>query len=227
MENKEKIDLVSPYKGFGGSMKKEILLDQRQMTYILINVLYVKLLFTFPRGVITNAGNAAWIQMLYVSLIAVVTYFITTRAYKKIGNKNVIQLAEELGYGQPGPTRYPGPSPESEPETQAIVKFIREHDFRLIIAYHSQGQVIYWNFQNLAPPVARTIGEMFSNVSGYALDETTGTAAYSGMKDWFIQEYRRPGYTIETGLGVNPLPISQIPQIYDENEELLLLAAVV
>ncbi|NLK72287.1 MAG: LysM peptidoglycan-binding domain-containing protein [Clostridiales bacterium] len=137
------------------------------------------------------------------------------------------QLAEELGYGQPGPTRYPGPSPESEPETQAIVKFIREHDFRLIIAYHSQGQVIYWNFQNLAPPVARTIGEMFSNVSGYALDETTGTAAYSGMKDWFIQEYRRPGYTIETGLGVNPLPISQIPQIYDENEELLLLAAVV
>lgn len=137
------------------------------------------------------------------------------------------ELAEELGFGDPGPTRYPGPSPESEPETQAVVNFIKNHDFRLIIAYHSQGQVIYWNFEDLAPPEAREIGEMFAAVSGYALDETYGTASYSGMKDWFIQEYRKPGYTIETGKGVNPLPISQIPMIYDNNEEMLLLAAVV
>lgn len=137
------------------------------------------------------------------------------------------EIAEELGYGQPGPTRYPGPSPESEPETKAVVNFIRSHNFRLIIAYHSQGQVIYWDFENLAPPEARRIGEMFSDASGYELAQTYGTASYSGMKDWFIQEYRRPGYTIETGKGVNPLPISQIPMIYMNNEELLLLAAVV
>lgn len=78
-------------------MKKEISLDQRQMTYILINVLYVKLLFTFPRGVVSNAGNAAWIEMLYVSLIAFIIFFITTKTYKTVGNMNVIQLAEELG----------------------------------------------------------------------------------------------------------------------------------
>ena len=33
------------------------------------------------------------------------------------------------------------------------------------------------------------------------------------------------GYTIETGLGVNPLPISQFEKIYNENREVLLLAA--
>jgi len=136
-------------------------------------------------------------------------------------------LAEELGLNSPRPYRYPGPFPESEPETRALVNFTRSHNFRLVLAYHSQGEVIYWNFQDLAPPVARRIGEMLSQVSGYQLDETTGTAAYSGYKDWFIQEYGRPGYTIEVGRGVNPLPITQFDRIYNDNEELLLLASVI
>ncbi len=137
------------------------------------------------------------------------------------------ELANELGYGEPGPRRYPGPFPESEPETKAVVNFVRDHDFRLVLAYHSQGQVIYWNFEDLAPQEARRIGELFAQVSGYRLDETYGTASYSGMKDWFIQEYIRPGYTIEVGRGTNPLPISQFDMIYDNNEELLLLASIV
>lgn len=138
-----------------------------------------------------------------------------------------VEVARELGYNNPGPKFYPGPSPESEPESKAVADFTRNHNFRLVLAYHSQGQVIYWNFNNLASDEARRIGELFSQVSGYSLDETYGTASYSGYKDWFIQEYGRPGYTIEVGRGVNPLPISQFPMIYNNNEELLLLASVV
>lgn len=141
------------------------------------------------------------------------------------------QLSKEAepfyGVYGPGPTRYSGPYPESEPESRTVADFTRRRNFRLVLAYHSQGEVIYWNFQNLAPPVARTIGELFSRVSGYALDETYGIASYAGYKDWFIQEYRRPGYTIEVGRGRNPLPIEQFDGIYNDNEELLLLAAVV
>lgn len=137
------------------------------------------------------------------------------------------EIAEELGYGSPGPTRYPGPYPESEPESRAVADFTRQHNFRLVLAFHSQGEVIYWNFQNLAPPVARRIGEILSQVSGYSLEETYGTASYSGYKDWFIQEYRRPGYTIEVGRGVNPLSITQFPEIYNDNEELLILASII
>ncbi|MDR0287596.1 MAG: peptidase M14, partial [Clostridiales bacterium] len=44
--------------------------------------------------------------------------------------------------------------------------------------------------------------------------------------DWFIQEYNRPGYTIEVGLGENPLPISQFNTIYRENEGIMVLGAV-
>jgi g-D-glutamyl-meso-diaminopimelate peptidase len=137
------------------------------------------------------------------------------------------QAEAELGITGPGPTRYSGPYPVSEPETRAMVSFTRSHDLRLVMAYHAQGRVIYWNFQNLAPAEARTIGESLSRISGYALDEATGVASYAGYKDWFIQDFRRPGYTIEVGEGKNPLPISQFPQIYAENQGMLLYAATV
>ena len=41
--------------------------------------------------------------------------------------------------------------------------------------------------------------------------------SHAGYKDWFIQEFRKPGFTIELGLGVNPLPISQFDEIYSES----------
>lgn len=131
----------------------------------------------------------------------------------------------QYGVTGPGPTRYSGPSPESEPETKAMVAFTRNHNFRLVMAYHSQGQVIYWNFMDMAPPEGRTIGERLSQISGYRLDQTTGIASYAGYKDWFIQDFRRPGYTIEVGLGENPLPISQFDTIYNDNLGMLLYAA--
>lgn len=137
------------------------------------------------------------------------------------------ELEPLFGIDGPGPTRYSGPSPLSEPETSAIARFTRRHDFRLVLAYHSQGEVIYWTFEGLQPPVAGRIGEMFTQVSGYRLAEPEGITSYAGYKDWFIQEYRRPGYTIEVGRGRNPLPITQFNKIYNDNEELLLLASVV
>ena len=132
-----------------------------------------------------------------------------------------------LGITGPGPTRYSGPYPVSEPETRTVVDFTRSHDFRLVLAYHSQGQVIFWNFQNMAARQAREIGDALARASGYTLEEASGIASYAGYKDWFIKEYRRPGYTVEVGLGKNPLPISQFDEIYSDNLPLLLLASVI
>jgi len=132
-----------------------------------------------------------------------------------------------LGVYGPGPTRYGGPSPLSEPETQAMVEFTKQQDFKLTIAYHTQGRVIYWQYLDLTPPSSRIIGEIFSRATGYILSDTPYEAAYAGYKDWYIQEYRRPGYTFETGLGRNPLSIEQFNTIYNENEEVLLLAPIV
>lgn len=137
------------------------------------------------------------------------------------------QSESTYGVFGPGPTRYSGPYPESEPEVKAVVNFTRAHNFRLVLAYHSQGQVIYWQYNALTPPESERIGNLFSRVSGYSLEQTTGITSYSGYKDWFIQEFRRPGFTIEVGKGTNPLPISEFDKIYNDNEEILILASVI
>ncbi|MCB2354756.1 M14 family metallopeptidase [Clostridium estertheticum] len=135
----------------------------------------------------------------------------------------------EASYGiyGPGPTRYSGTSPESESESKAVANFTRSNNFRLVIAYHTQGELIYWNFQNLASSEAKAIAIIFSQLSGYDLGETTGITSYAGYKDWFIGKFRRPGYTIEVGLGKNPLPISQFNKIYSDNIKVLLEGATI
>lgn len=137
------------------------------------------------------------------------------------------QAEASYGITGPSPTRYSGPYPESEPETQAIVNFTNNHNFRLVIAYHSQGEVIYWTYSNIIPPHSRRIAESFSRVSGYALSTTTGIVSYSGYKDWFIEKFRKPGFTIEVGKGKNPLPLSQFNKIYNDNIEILILGSII
>ena len=69
------------------------------------------------------------------------------------------------------------------------------------------------------------MGEEFARLSGYRLADTPENSAYAGYKDWFIQAFRRPGYTIEVGEGTNPLPLSQFPEIYRDNLGILTTAA--
>ena len=130
------------------------------------------------------------------------------------------------GYTMPAPKNYVGTAPISEPESRAIYDFTLKNNFKLVIAYHTQGKEIYWNFQNLAPESAKIIGGKFAKVSGYLLTEVPYNSSFAGYKDWFIQEYTKPGYTVEAGLGENPLPISQFDKIYNNNIGILVLGLV-
>lgn len=121
------------------------------------------------------------------------------------------------GFTEPGPRDYVGPYPLSEPESRAVYDFTLSRDFKMILAYHTQGQVIYWRFMNYMPPNSLSIGRRLSELSGYSLETTPEYSAFAGYKDWFIQQYNRPGYTIEAGLGENPLPLSQFDSIYRDN----------
>lgn len=115
----------------------------------------------------------------------------------------------------PGPRDYGGEQPLSEPESIAMANLTRRRDFARVLAFHTQGEVIYWGFQNLQPPENETLAIEFGRVSGYEPVETTDS--YAGYKDWFIQDWRRPGFTIELGKGVNPLPITQFDEIYEQS----------
>lgn len=137
------------------------------------------------------------------------------------------ELEIEQGITGPAPRDYGGPAPLSEPESTGMVNFTRRHSFRLVIAYHTQGEVIYYQYGNITPPVSSRIAQIFSRASGYAIAQNPAEASYAGYKDWFINEFRRPGFTIEVGKGVNPIPMSQFPTIYQQNEEILLLGPLV
>ena len=129
------------------------------------------------------------------------------------------------GFTRPGPRDYVGRAPLNQLESRALAGFTEFVDPELVLAYHSQGRVIYWQFSDIVVPGARELGERFAQVSGYALEDTPEESAYAGYKDWFIKNFRRPGYTIEVGTGTNPLPLSEFEDIYRDNLGILVTAA--
>lgn len=130
------------------------------------------------------------------------------------------------GFTRPGPRDYVGRFPLSQPESRALAEYTQGIDPILVLAYHSQGEVIYWQFQDYQVPGAEALAREFARLSGYALEETPYESSFAGYKDWFIQQYRRPGFTIEVGRGDNPLPLSQFDKIYADNLGILTTAAL-
>lgn len=131
------------------------------------------------------------------------------------------------GIVSPAPADFVGSGPLVAPEARAMYDFTLALDPALILAYHTQGEVIYWKFLDYEPENSRNIAGTLSAVSGYAVEDTPYASGFAGYKDWFIQDFNRPGYTIEAGLGVNPLPLSQFAQIYRDNLGILTMAALV
>ena len=129
------------------------------------------------------------------------------------------------GYTRPGPRDYVGRAPLNQLESRALAGYTEAVDPALVLAYHTQGKVIYWQFEDVVVPGARELGERLAQVSGYELADTPYESAFAGYKDWFIKVFGRPGYTVEAGQGENPLPISQFDEIYRDNLPLLITAA--
>ena len=142
------------------------------------------------------------------------------------GWEQVKEIKYSQGFNKPSPRDFVGFGPLTEPESLAIYNFTLLHGFRLVITFHTQGKEIYWQFQNFNPPSSFYIGSRFAEVSGYKLAQTPYNSSFAGYKDWFIQEYNRPGYTIEAGIGINPLPISQFDEIYNDNIGILILGSI-
>ena len=136
------------------------------------------------------------------------------------------QIKYAQGYDRPAPRDFVGRSPLNQLETRALAGYTEAVDPELVLAYHSQGKEIYWQFQDIEVPGARELGERLAQVSGYELAQTPYASSFAGYKDWFIKLFRRPGYTIEVGEGINPLPLSQFDEIYRDNLGILVTAAL-
>lgn len=130
------------------------------------------------------------------------------------------------GYTKPGPRDYVGRSPLSQKESRALYGYTEYLEPALVLAYHTQGKEIYWKFQDIFVEGAEELAKEFARLSGYRMADVPYDSGFAGYKDWFIQRFRRPGFTIEAGKGTNPLTLSQFDEMYQDNLGILTTAAL-
>lgn len=78
-------------------MKKSFSIENKELTCILINIITVKMLFSFPRTLVLNSANSAWIQMAFMSLISCVAFWFIIFLYRKAEMKSLMELSNEIG----------------------------------------------------------------------------------------------------------------------------------
>lgn len=142
------------------------------------------------------------------------------------GFSEVKALEREAGFLAPGPTRYGGERPHSEPESAAITAFCKEFTPRQLYAFHSQGEEIYYRYGPHTPPRSQLMAQVLASTCGYRVCTPTGTASHGGLKDWFIETFDRPGFTVEIGKGRNPLPVAELEKVYRQLREMLMLGII-
>ena len=140
------------------------------------------------------------------------------------GFEQMKEIEKNDGITGPAPRRYGGESPESKPETRALADYCRNNFVAQLLAVHSQGEEIYWQFGDNTPEKSYRLVQLYATASGYMATAPAPGASCAGYKDWFVQDYGRPGFTLEIGKGENPLDPLDCFGIYDKLTELFLLS---
>ena len=120
------------------------------------------------------------------------------------------------GITQPGPRDFPGYAPLDQPETGALVNLTKRICPHAMAAWHTQGGEIYGKDSRGRYPDEDLAGRL-ARASGYALADVPEGSRGGGFRDWFLQEFGRPAFTIEAGRGENPLPMTDLPGLLEEN----------
>lgn len=136
------------------------------------------------------------------------------------------EAEKDAGINSSSPSRYGGLFPESEPETAAITRLCRRIPVEMLITFHSQGEEIFYEYGQNTPEKALHIAKMFSALTDYTLVKNEGLYSSGGLKDWFIEEFKRPAFTVEIGNGKNPLPLEDIEGIYDRLESMMVVGLI-
>ena len=119
-----------------------------------------------------------------------------------------------------GAENYIGEQPFSEIETQALKLFTEKIQPDYTISYHTKGEEIYWHFSQSTHtcPRDKRIAEVLSEATGYPLAYAKGSVG--GYKDWCIQRFGIPAFTIEAGQDgfSHPLGEDALRDIVEKNE---------
>ena len=122
---------------------------------------------------------------------------------------------------------YKGPYYFSEPETKALKCLTEKYLFDGTISYHSSGEVIFYKFNQLNLERDLAIANKISKETGYELEDEKPPIIGSGYKDWFIENYEKPGLTIEVSpyVGEQKVPVENYRDIFERNKNVPILFA--
>lgn len=75
----------------------KISLKSRELSSIMVNLIVVKMLFTYPRYLVERCQNGAWISVAVYGAVAIGIYYLTQYLYMKTGRKTILEQAQALG----------------------------------------------------------------------------------------------------------------------------------
>ena len=122
-----------------------------------------------------------------------------------------------------GSENYIGEKPFSETETLALKGFTEEIHPDYTVSYHTKGEEIYWYFYQSADNYARhlSLANTLAKSTGYPLASAGNSAG--GYKDWCIEKFGIPAFTVEVGKDSLPHPLREeaIEDILTKNQRAL------
>ncbi|CCQ96175.1 hypothetical protein CULT_380033 [[Clostridium] ultunense Esp] len=120
----------------------------------------------------------------------------------------------------PAAMNYKGREPYSEPEVEAMLRRTTEVLPLAVLAYHTAGEEIYWYHGQSGKAKERDgiLAKELAKKLGYRLVGEEKEVA-GGYADWFVDLYKRPGFTIEVGREPHPVDLTQGERIWEENKE--------
>lgn len=126
------------------------------------------------------------------------------------------------GTGNPSSDHYKGFFPGSAPEAAALISLTLNNNFLYTISYHTQGHVIYWNFENIDPiyDISRNWVNLLSAQTGYYTEDNFSTVDPAGYSDWAIYRCQIPSVVIEVCVGESPYLSDQFEQVWAENQNI-------
>ena len=110
----------------------------------------------------------------------------------------------------PAPEGFIGPHPNSEPENQHLINFLKTIPLAGSLSIHSKGEVVYYGYDNLSDLELKRdklIAEQLSKYLGFLPEKTVESVG--GVSDYISETYRVPAFTIELGNDSLTHPIEQ------------------
>ena len=137
--------------------------------------------------------------------------------------------------GSPGSQGYHGSKAASEPETKALIAWVKglQKSTKVVglISYHSTGSILYGRCASQATSSVRKkttkMASLAKALTGYSLMPTESlSSANSCSREYFLYYRKLPCITLEVGHGACPLSSGEFSSIWKKNKNLVLKEAM-